>query len=544
MSMPIPKRHFLAGFLFVWLCVLSWGVQAETISADWPLLSDYQKLIACRAIPTPFYGQRIWTTETIAEQMMNARESIRLQSLKKLRCSDATVQKLLGRFDGLVALEKKHFEQAGPYARPFERVGVSYNWLAGNTTDILPANQRGSIDAAANSFFEDRDGRFQSNGHSLSLESAHELSWGRQRFFAQPHFDVTFARDLGSVKNTHATLLRGYGLLRWKNLQVLLGRDSVIWGQGEYGGLLFSENARPLDHFQMTNEELFRMPWIFSHLGRWKFTYIGGTLGPEQVHPWNFFTGLSIGLKPSENVELNISHIFQFGGTGSLDMTPGQGFREFFGFIPLFSQTTAGGTNKITVANIRVHIPPLRMQTYFEYLVDDSNISASLRAIKKHITHNSAYKLGAFLPCLTQDCMDSARLEVVTAGPIAYRHGDYQSGWTENRDIIGDPAGPDSWSARFSWLHEWSSLTSSRLDLRWTKRDSNTYIVSADGLTVSVAADNPAETRSYAAFTQTIHFEKFHLKPTVGLEYVANTGYVAGVSNVNGLVGIGLDYFY
>jgi hypothetical protein len=51
------------------------------------------------------------------------------------------------------------------------------------------------------------------------------------------------------------------------------GRESLWWGPGFNGSMLFSPNTRPFDLIKIGAAEPFTLPWVFQYLGPLKLTY-------------------------------------------------------------------------------------------------------------------------------------------------------------------------------------------------------------------------------------------------------------------------------
>lgn len=512
------KNNFI---IFLFFLLFSFSAKAKIITSDWPYLKIYEKLISCGVISPPFYGQRLWSEKRIYKAIKTAKTS-----QNHSYCSDKTLAVL---FDQIAAFEKKEdiIQKKSFYANWLRNVEAEYFFLSGGDTNYSN-NNSGLINAIINTFRENQQGRLLGIGHNISFHTEHELRWKTLKFtgFLEPRADLLFHNKLQNIDDYRLTLHQGYAFFDLWKLQILIGRVPLIWGQGQYGGLLFSENARPLDHLQITHHP-FQFPWLFKHLGKWKFSYIFGTLGPEQFFPWTMFTGLSIGLKPIEELEFNLSHVIHFGGESSPDLDFQTGVQEFFGFIPFISQSSKGGSNKLTSLNARFFLSKLwGFQGYVEYFMDDSNLSGGLQALKKHFFHNSSYKVGLYLTRFLNSIDDSLRLDFTSTAPIAYRHGPFQSGWTINQNIIGDALGPDGLAISLQWQHDWSTTQKTILQTQWINRNSDRYSVTPDGLRVSVSNPQPNETRLPLEVIYKHDFLHFTLDTSLGYEYTHNYQFI------------------
>lgn len=523
-------------FLLLALFIIPSVSQAKRIDADWPLRVDYERLVACEVLDKPFYGQRTWETQKIAEQVM----AIDL-SIKPGRCSSEQTELIL---DRLMTWAQKQYRSDDSQVKlnPIERVKGSYDYISGGDS-LYTANGRGSINATINTFRENQNGRLLGVGHQLSIQTDHALLYKKQYAFVRPQFDVLFKGDLSEVDDYRITVDQAYLHLEGFNIGLDMGRLPVIWGQGEYGGLLFSQNSRSLDHMQLYNVDPFRMPWIFKHLGEWKFSFLFGNLGPKQFFKYTWFTGGSIGVKPTKFLEFNISHALQFGGQGAPNMTFGTGVQEFFGFIPFVAQTGKIGGNKLTELNMRFFAPWMGMQGYFTYFMDDAN-TGSGRAIKKHFLYNSSYQAGLYFLCFLNSCKDSLRVEYTNSTHIAYRSGTFLNGWTQNQNIIGHNLGPDGQGIFLSWDRQWTNDYNHRFQVQYFSREQKSYIVSPDGLTVTTVTNGPAEKRLSLYSGHELKWKESLFNLGVGYEHIQDYRFVGGQSKNVGVVRLSYAYHF
>jgi len=518
----LRKKIITTLFLFF----ISSQTEARLLDTDWDEQLAFDQLVSCGLVEKPFYGQRPWTHQTIIRSL----ESVKSFSGHSA-CSQEVVDGLLRNFEDYrkTLSSSQPNDQSKIHIKPIEGISFSYNYLSGGSLSYVN-NNRGTVDAIANTFLENTAQKVRGEGHNVLFSSAHYFSWYGQDLYLEPLLGVLGSNDLLRVDDAVVTWQQAYAHFNKWRMDMIVGRSPVLWGQGEHGGLLFTDNARPLDVIQLTNAQPVRFPWLFGRLGVFKFSFVFGTLGPEQFFPHTLFSGLSLGYKPASFLEFNLSHVLQFGGEGAPDLGFTTGLREFFGFIPGISQTAVRGGNKITGFNLRFFADRLMgLQGYLEYAMDDSNLSGGSAALKKHFTANSSYLVGLFFTRPFGLTVDSLRVEMTRFGQIAYRHSLYDGGWTINQHIIGHPSGPDSYSARVAWEHDWSTFRDrSKVFFQWTSRDSDTYQVSADGYTETVLNEGPSEQRYAAMAEHAFDWMRLQWKVGAGFEIIQNYRYVEG----------------
>ncbi|MBF0104205.1 MAG: hypothetical protein HQM16_02650 [Deltaproteobacteria bacterium] len=509
------KRLFYILIMTMLCLVTTPSAQAKVVASDWEFLDDYQRLIACGAVKRPFFGQRLWTTREIAREIRAIdRENI------KSRCTQEFVAETIRRLSPLITREESVLSNKHRLSlNPVESVSAGYRLMPGGDSVF----QAGGTDAVINTFREYEQGRVFGVGHQFSVQTEHELSWLKQQLVVLPRFDVLVHNEFNNVDDYRLTLQEAYLLFDLWKLTILAGRAPVVWGQAEHGGFIFGENVRPLDHIQLTPTEAFRFPWFFKYIGDLKFSLIFGTLGPEQRYPWPFFTGLTLGFKPLKFIELNMSHVFEFGGNGAEKLGVETFIREFFGFIPHIASTSPRGSNKMSEINGRFFIPPLMgTEIYLSYFMDDAN-TGSTRAFKKHFLHNSSYQAGVVFTCFLFSCHDELRLEYTNSSPISYRHTEFNNGWVVNHNIVADPLGSNGNRFLVSWKREWDRKYMTGLTARFASRENKQYGVGTDILDVTTTFDGPAEKR-YSIISQH-HIRLRHpisLKLDLGYEYISN----------------------
>ncbi|HXY13600.1 MAG TPA: capsule assembly Wzi family protein, partial [Terriglobales bacterium] len=92
------------------------------------------------------------------------------------------------------------------------------------------------------------------------------------------------------------------------------GKQSLWWGQGEGGALLFSDNAAPIYMFRASRTLPITLPWIFEHLGQIKLDAFIGKLSGNEFPPRPVVHGETLSLKPTRNLELAFTRIVEMGG--------------------------------------------------------------------------------------------------------------------------------------------------------------------------------------------------------------------------------------
>ncbi|MCL0035708.1 capsule assembly Wzi family protein, partial [Thermodesulfovibrionales bacterium] len=153
------------------------------------------------------------------------------------------------------------------------------------------------------------DGDVYEDGLNLRLGFSSKADLGRFSFYLNPEFRY-------SKNDKDLVLKRAYGILRLWGLELMAGRDSQWWGPGYHGAILLSNNAEPLTMLKLTNPHPTLLPWVFRHLGPFRFVFFASKLEEERYVPEPYLWGLRLNFKPSPYIEIGLSRTALLGGEG------------------------------------------------------------------------------------------------------------------------------------------------------------------------------------------------------------------------------------
>lgn len=134
-------------------------------------------------------------------------------------------------------------------------------------------------------------------------------------FYYQPEF-------FQDRESAGAKFLSLYGKLTLRNVELEAGRDSVWWGPGFRGAMVFSNNGFPLDQVRLGSAEPFRLPWLLRYLGPTKANVFVAQLEESRELPHAKVGGWRVNFSPSRYLELGFNRVFQFGGRGRPALKP------------------------------------------------------------------------------------------------------------------------------------------------------------------------------------------------------------------------------
>jgi hypothetical protein len=181
--------------------------------------------------------------------------------------------------------------------------------------------------------------------------------------------------------------VEAYAALNLANWQLSFGQQSLWWGPDRSTSLILSNNAEAMPMFRLARVKPIQMPGFLKYLGPVHFDaffsrqggihYVG--LGPtftlygtasQALTPPPYLWGLTLSIKPTQNLELGFAHTTIFAGYGR-PLT----FATFFHtFSPLGNGQDVDPGKRTTEFNFTYHLPLLRRRVAVyteEYAWDD-----------------------------------------------------------------------------------------------------------------------------------------------------------------------------
>jgi hypothetical protein len=409
-----------------------------------------------------------------------------------------------------------------------------------STPRVIPVNNgAGFINGIVTSFDQNDQGITYVDGSNTFLFTQSNLYLSRYvALTVQPRFE--FLTQTNGDMQAHAYIHRLYAKGGISNFEMEVGRDNLMWGQGEYGGLMASSNPRPLDMIKLSNPYPLRIPYV----GGMKWTLFVSNLGPEQFFKYSYLYGIKWSWKISRWFEFGLSHTITMGGDGA----PGVKWWEPVAELMPFHKWGGSNIGQTDVANnswgfldFRLTIPPLRSSVlYYDGYIEDSIVRAF--RLPDNLLNQMAFIVGLYVPRVTDKGDVGLRFEYHHTPPLAYRHGTWQSGYTLNRRVIGDAIGPDADAAYATLYWRPRPTLEGRLDIAFEDYDSSTYYTqsnaSGGGDRILTLAAGPHERRYRAmAGLNWLGTGRYGLKFSAGYERIQNWNFAVGRSINNVLVG-------
>ncbi|HQH80740.1 MAG TPA: capsule assembly Wzi family protein [bacterium] len=427
--------------------------------------------------------------------------------------------------------------------KPIREARFDLNYLSEAPLRIISNNGIGKADAVVNPLSDYVEGRHAIFGFQSAIEA--DTSFNATKYFAA---QATFRLEGNMYRNNRGEDIikplfqEGYGVLQAADAAITLGRAPISWGPGEHGGLLLTNDPRPLDQIGFSTPSPFQLPWVFRHLGHWRIGLFGANLGPNRDHPYAWLTGYRLSYQPAKYVELGFGNITMMGGEGAPSLSALDVFGEFWGFRPAgTSPDSTNKTNHIMEAAVLIRIPPAAGLTLYGVLANEDKRDTLVRFFRD----GSSYLAGFYLPRVGNTGKVSLRFEFKRMCAIMYRHSLYYDGFTLDRLFIGDDLGSNALGTHLRVDMDVNEKVSVGAVFDWDKRGSNIYknARDPDGSLgdIVVAKRGPSDIRY-----------RFLLEPEytlgnassitlrTGYERALNAGYVQGLSRNNWIIALSL----
>ena len=529
-------------------CLISvapvFGDSSPNVPIEDHVYRDVDRLIAAGLIKDAMYGQRPWSRNEIARLIAQARR--RWEEKGRVSPDGGNMATAILAEYLIEQLEREYRDELAGNSP------VRFHWLDEVSTEVayLDSPYRSVpedngllyIHAVTNPLISYREGRHYADGGTFALESAHWASLSKYfSVYVRPRFEG-FVPD-GDSSHADVRAQRLYGKFTWRNLEIEAGRDSLIWGSGEHGGVLASNNARNLDMIKASSDSPFVLPWIFKYFGPSKFTVFAGNLGSSYVLPNAYLYGGAASFKPVPFLEIGFEHQVTMGGNGSPEVSFADVIAEFF----LFRR---GEIREKNVAdhrsglNVRAEIPRLHHAViYAEGIFEDYG----RKAIWTQMTQQMGFLSGIYFPLLTSDGSDDLRMEYEHIPAFYGRQGIWTAGLTEDSVLRGSELGPDGHGIHVTWGHFFPSGTQWKNAVHYEFRDSNLYVSTLYPVggpdEVVIVEDRPSESR--LRLTTSLEWttrEKFVIRPEFGYERVWSFDFKPGSDKNNFLAAVSLRW--
>jgi len=304
----------------------------------------FDRLAGLGAINKQFVGLRPWTRLQCAELVMDADENLLnddRENRQAMALYDALKQEFSADIDALsadsvrqVGVESVYTRALGITGTPL-RDGYNFGQTLGN--DFGRPFNTGfnnvsgfSVQAVAGRFFAYARGEYQGSPAYAGLSPA------QQAYLDQLNGTPSVPYSQATATVNHFDLLDTYVGLRLGVFDVTFGKQSLWWGPGTMGGMLFSDNSDPVLMLKVDQVEPIVLPWIFQRLGPVRVQAFLGRLSGNQYPRAPYMHGEKILFKPTPNLEIGISRTTEAFGQG-IPFTLQNLFSTYFSVSDVFA---------------------------------------------------------------------------------------------------------------------------------------------------------------------------------------------------------------
>ena len=272
-------------------------------------------------------------------------------------------------------------------------------------------------------------------------------------------------------------LLDAYVGLNLNNWQVTFGQQSLWWGPGNGGPMLFSNNAPPMRMFRVNRITPLELPAFLHWLGPMRTEFFFGQLTGHEfllnpsgsvgqygqsLDPQPFIHGQLISFKPTANFEFAFFRTTIYGGPG-YPLT----FRRLASSLFTTGNEGAGGVSKPGDRRsgliFSYRLPRLRnwLTLYGDGFTDDEfspiayvNVSAWHAGL--YLSHFPSFsKLDLRVEGVYTDVPGGIDANTKNPGSF-YQNGTWRNGYTNSGDVIGSWIGRGGQGAQ-TWSNYWFS---------------------------------------------------------------------------------------
>ena len=248
-----------------------------------------------------------------------------------------------------------------------------------------------------------------------------------------PSLVASLTTRADSDLDDHLSFPSAYIKTHINNVEIQMGKDSMLWGQGSRGSLLLTNNATPRKAITLSNIEPIQAGGIFKFLGevnaRGFYSELEKTRDFEQKQPG--FSGLRFDFVPSDS--------FTF-GIARTDIVRGLRGGDFFDFLIGKNAYSNDKWNSIAGLDFRWRLKGLGGAQIYGELYGEDQAGSLIPFPSKN-----AYLFGVYLPRLSSSGDWDAQLEWADTNDAWYRHSKFTDGYTYKGDIMGDAMGNNAY---------------------------------------------------------------------------------------------------
>ena len=517
-------RRFLSFFLLVYLIFQTALGQSTQNGYSFLVYQNLELLEGNGLIPQGALAQRPLSEKVILSLLEKAEEK-----------NDKTTSQ-----DSLISWTRKLIGQkTGAHPKDFniellEKVSFS-QVLTSQKESRIESNGLSGINAIFQPLLSNRQGRMYQDRFNSYLETNHALTY-KDKFAIQMQPQLILNKN-----NAVSNQLRFQKLLFKANLgiaEISVGRENVVWGLRSNGGLLFSDNAPPLDMIKIATSGQIRLPWFLKQLGTFSFASFVADLGKDYARPHAKMATYRFDYQPTEKWNFGIEHTVTLGGTKNQNTSAYRIIGEFTGFLIRPGDPSPSNHN-ISISAARKF---WNLSTYVTIMFEDTDNNLDMLFI-----HNASWLFGMHMPNLGGNTSLSLNTELIRSGPRAYRHGIYSDGHAINRRVLGFGLGPDVFMSTTSINYSISNKNLLKMNFQYLNRSGNSYQVVTQGNGDFVDLEATTQRSGEKHYIVGLNWiksinEMLNTTFNFGLDYTNNKNFVKGEKRLDYMLEFSLEF--
>jgi len=325
---------------------------------------------------------------------------------------------------------------------------------------------------------------------------------------------------------SRAELLDAYVGMTLSNWQVSFGKQSLWWGPGDGGSMMFSDNAEPINMFRINRVSPLKLPSILGWLGPIRTEFFQGQFAGHELlltpsgliaqfgHPLDpqpFINGQKLNFKPTRNFEFGVSRTTVYGGPG-YPLTLHTFFRSIFSTANFgtFGTPLKPGDRRSGV-DFSYRLPGLRnwLTFYGDGFTEDqfSPIGYADRSI---------WRAGLFLSHVPRVPKLDLRVEgVYSDNPLGgaigpgyfYFNSTWIDGYTNKGYLLGSWIGRAGQGAQ-AWTNYWFSARN-RLQFNFRHQKISQQFLPSGGSLTDAGVRGDYWLRSNLSFSASVQYERW-----------------------------------
>jgi Capsule assembly protein Wzi/PAP2 superfamily len=337
--------------------------------------------------------------------------------------------------------------------------------------------------------------------------------------------------DTGVSSVNQFRLLDAYVGLTASNWELSFGKQSLWWGPGVGGAMVFTDNAEPINMFRINRVSPFQLPSIFRLLGPMRVEVFVGQLdghhfinGPssligswsQTVEPQPFIHGQKLTLRPTRNLEFGISRTTIFAGPG-IPFTTNKFLRSLFnvGHYTGPASSNAYPGDRLSGLDFTYRIPKLRnwLTMYGDGYANDQIIFQPTGYPERAVWLAGIY-LSKFPGLPKLDFRAEGGYTILPLGGFYsqgyyYTNGHYLSGYTNNGNILGSWIGRGGQGEQV-WSNYWFTPRT-RIQLNFRHQKVGQQFIPGGGTLTDVGARGDYWMRSNLSLSASVQYERWLL---------------------------------